>query len=325
MLADTRVVYLFIYVRDLERSREFYERTLGLEVIESDEECVKFDAGEVILALNRAADFGVQLPESRDNSTDIVFLVDDLAAMQASLEARGVEFIPAVWYSVGGIADFYDPDGHWLTLYQASEEALTWPSGQRISAVMRARERRNGHRPLVGPAATKAAESGELTLAGSELIYVFFFVPDADEAEVFYHEDLGLRDLEGGPCSQQTTDDEEGVIKYDTGGVLLTTHFFDGNRSEVEVAEHGCPPRDLDVLHMKGAAPAFYVRDVQHVVQAIAKKRPGFAPRISRSSIGVVATCEDPGGHMFFLYEPSEEALRLPSGRKISEILATPL
>lgn len=47
--------------------------------------------------------------------------------------------------------------------------------------------------------------------------------------------------LEGGPCSQQTIGDEDGV-KYDTGGLMVTTHFFDGNRNEIEVAEHGCSP-----------------------------------------------------------------------------------
>jgi catechol 2,3-dioxygenase-like lactoylglutathione lyase family enzyme len=322
MITDSRVVYLFVYVGDLDRSRAFYEDTLGLHVIEEDSASVKFDAGEVILALNRAGDYGIRLPDGRDNSTDIVFLVDDLRSAQAALEARGITFIPAVWYSVGGIADFYDPDGHWLTLYEPSEEAMTWPSGRRIEAVRATRKRRNGTLTSDG---IRAAREDELTLAGAEIIYVFFFVPDADEAEVFYNQDLGLRDLEGGPCSQETSDDEAGVIKYDTGGVILTTHFFDGNRNEVEVAEHGCPPRDLDVRHMKGTAPAFYVPDVEGALQAIAARRPGFAPQLSRSDIGVVATCEDPGGHMFFLYEPSKEALATPSGRKIQEILAAPL
>lgn len=324
MLADTRVVYLFMYVRDLARSRAFYADTLGMEVIEEDSGCVKFDAGEVILALNRAADWQIELPEGRDNSTDIVFLVDDLRVVQASLEARGIQFIPAVWYQVGGIADFYDPDGHWLTLYEPSEEAMDWPSGKRIAAVRRARERRNGSAPA--RAGTKGTSTGELTLAGCELIYTFFFVPDADEAQRFYGGELGLRDLEGGPCSQQTSGDEDGVIKYDTGGLMLTTHFFDGNRNEIEVAEHGCPPRDLDIAHMKGTAPAFYVRDVRDVVRSLAEKRPELRAELSEDEgVGVVATCEDPGGHMFFLYEPSEQALEKPSGRKINQILTTPL
>jgi len=196
MLTDSRVVYLFVYVSDLEVSRAFYEDTLGLRVIEEDPDCVKFDGGQVILALNRAADYGIDLP-GRDNSTDIVFLSDDLSAMRTALEARGVKFLPTAWYSVGGIADFYDPDGHWLTLYEPSEEAMGWPSGDRIAAVLRARQRSNGGAASPPPRPTSSNGQGRgLQLDGSEIFYVFFFVQDPDEALAFYHEDLGLRDLE---------------------------------------------------------------------------------------------------------------------------------
>src|SRR5215204_334561 len=143
MLTDSRVVYLFVYVRDLGESRAFYESTLGLQVIEEDKDCVKFDGGQVILALNRAADYGIDLPKGQDTSTDIVFLVDDLEAMRTALEQRGVSFLPTCWYQPGGIADFYDPDGHWLTLYEPSKEAMMWPSGDRIRALMSARQQRN--------------------------------------------------------------------------------------------------------------------------------------------------------------------------------------
>jgi catechol 2,3-dioxygenase-like lactoylglutathione lyase family enzyme len=319
MLTDARIVYLFLYVRDLAVARAFYADTLGLDVIEEDEGCVKLDAGQCILALNRAADYGIELPERRDNSTDIVFLVDDAEAVRAGLAKRGVRFLPTDRYQVGTIIDFYDPDGHWLTLYEVSEEALGWPSGERIAAL---REARNGRGPVAGP-----------TLAGSELVYIFFFVPDADEAESFYREFLGLSDLEGGPCSQQTTGDEDGVIKYDTGAPLLTTHFYvDAGRNAErapdgeEPDEHACPPRDLDARRMQGAAPAFLVPDVDRVVAELTVRRPSFAVRlVSRSdAVGIVYRCEDPSGHLFFLYEPSDAAARSPSGVKLAEIAATP-
>ena len=117
MLSNSRMVYLFIYVSDLARSREFYETKLGLRVIEEDEGCVKFDTGHVILALNRVADYpgyGIQLPAGNDGSADIVFLVEDVWEMRNSLSQRGVEFHPVDWYQPGGIADFYDPDGQRL-------------------------------------------------------------------------------------------------------------------------------------------------------------------------------------------------------------------
>lgn len=319
MLADSRLVYLFLYVRDLAVAREFYADVLGLEVLEEDGACVKFDAGQAILALNRAEDFGVVLPDRRDNSTDIVFLVDDVEAVRAGLEARGVRFLPTDHYSVGAIADFYDPDGHWLTLYETSEEAMTWPSGERIAAVI---AQRPAERPrIAGP-----------RLTGAELIYIFCFVDDPDASQGFYHEFLGLRDLEGGPCSKATTADEEGVIKYDTGGLIMTTHFFEDSGRNAdrapegeEIDEHACPPPDIDASRMEGAAPAFYVRDLEQVIEALQRKRPDFQPKLTRSDIGLVALCQDPSGHRFFLYEPSDEAMALPSGRKIEQILAAKL
>jgi catechol 2,3-dioxygenase-like lactoylglutathione lyase family enzyme len=100
MISDARMGYLFIYVSDLARSREFYETKLGLRVIEEDEGCVKFDCGHVILALNRAADFpafGIELPVGKDGSADIVFLVEDVWEMRNSLSLRGVQFHPVDW------------------------------------------------------------------------------------------------------------------------------------------------------------------------------------------------------------------------------------
>lgn len=77
---------------------------------------------------------------------------------------------------------------------------------------------------------------------------------------------------------------------------------------------------------MKGTAPAFYVRGVRDVVRSLAEKRPELRAEVSEDEgVGIVATYEDPGGHMLFLSEPSERALEMPSGRKINQILSTPL
>jgi catechol 2,3-dioxygenase-like lactoylglutathione lyase family enzyme len=311
MLEDARIVYLFVYVTDLARSRRFYEDALGLRVLTADEESVQYDCGEVILALNLADRYGITLPSERDNSTDVVWLVDDLYGLRESLAARGVHFNTPVEYEIGRLVDFYDPDNHWLTLYEPSEEAMSWPSGALIAAVQRAG---NGRSNGAGPR----------TLRDASLIYAFFFVPDAGETQAFYSA-LGLRDIEGGPCSQASNGDEEGVIKYATGGLMLTTHFYDQTLPPLEPDEHGCPPRILDLDHMKGVAPAFLVEDVQATVAAVQERRPGFRPRVESNGLGVIATCEDPGGHMLFLWEPSAAALEGPAGAKVREILATPL
>ncbi|MGA5299669.1 VOC family protein [Nucisporomicrobium flavum] len=313
MLTDPRVVYLFLYVRDMDVSRDFFERTLGLRVLEEDAQSVKYDTGEVILALNRASDFGVTLPGEHDHSTDIVFLVDDVDRARAALEARGVTFTETHRYEIGAITDFYDPDGHWFTLYETSEESLTWPSGDRIEAV-RALSHRRGE-------STVAADDG-FTLDGKPLIYLFLFVRDADEAFALYSQTLGIRDLEGGPCSRASTADEEGVVKYDTGGIILTTHSLETVREEEEIIDHPCPPRTVNPVEMGGKAVVLHAPDIEVTVKNLREKGVDFPEGVVRSGIGATARFVDPSGHVFFLYEPSPESLRLPSGEVLRRVLA---
>ena len=54
MLDDLCAIYLFLYVKDISTSRRFYEETLGLPILELEDRAVKYDAGEIILALNVA-------------------------------------------------------------------------------------------------------------------------------------------------------------------------------------------------------------------------------------------------------------------------------
>lgn len=332
MLTDHRIVYLFLYVKDLAVSRDFFERALRLRVIEEDADSVKYDAGEVILALNRAADYNIRLADEHDHSTDIVFLVDSVDHARAALEARGIRFTETHRYEIGAITDFYDPDGHWFTLYETSEESLTWPSGDRIQAV---RALYNGGRtggrpehptaPAVEPSKSAEADLGSFTLDGKPLIYLFLFVRDADEASEVYGQRLGLHDLEGGPCSRASTADEEGVVKYDTGGVILTTHSLETVREEEEIIDHPCPPRTVNPKEMHGKAVVFYVPDIEVAVKELSDKGIQFARGITRSGIGAIAEFEDPSRHAFYLYEPSPEALSTPSGAKLARILATQL
>jgi catechol 2,3-dioxygenase-like lactoylglutathione lyase family enzyme len=310
MITGSRIVYLFLYVRDLETSRKFYESTLGLRVIEEDADAVKFDGGQIIIALNRAEDYGIELPSERDHSTDIVFLVDSVDEGRAALEARGVSFTETHRYEIGAITDFYDPDGHWFTLYETSDEAMTWPSGDRIGVVRKLSS--NGD-----------AKGAGFRLDGKPVIYLFLFVRDAKEAFDLYAGRLGLRDLEGGPCSRASTADEEGVVKWDTGGVILTTHALETVREEDEIIDHPCPPRTVNPTRMGGKAVVFHSPDIERSVAELTAGGVRFRNGISRSAIGATAAWEDPSGHAFFLYEPSESALQQPSGVKLQEILAT--
>jgi catechol 2,3-dioxygenase-like lactoylglutathione lyase family enzyme len=337
MLADMKMVYLFLYVSDLARSREFYETKLGLRVIEEDTNCVKFDTGHVILALNRVADYpvyGIHLPQGKDGSADIVFLVEDVWLMRNSLIQRGVDFHPVDWYQPGGIADFYDPDGHWLSLYQPSAEAMTWPSGDRIRAVVNLRRGADAERGIdrfgVAPRPIERRNDFDHALVargldGCELIYLFLFVFDARAAQHFYYDTLGLRAIEGGPCSQLSNGDEEGVVKYDGGGIIVATHHIEPQRTPEEVEEHLCPPRELVEGRLKSVAPVFHVADLEAASGALRASHPELSLRRADGEVGRIAALDDPSGHLLFLYEPSAQAMTWPSGRKLAEILALPL
>src|SRR5689334_19512498 len=135
VLAQAPVVSLVLYVDDMSASREFYERCLGLRVVECDDDTVTCDAGGITLSLKLASGHGVTLAGRHDDASDIVFMVDDFDTMREALKRRGVEFMRQRIYDVGAVTDFYDPSGHRLMIYQPSQEALAWPSGQKLRDV----------------------------------------------------------------------------------------------------------------------------------------------------------------------------------------------
>lgn len=319
VLAEARVGYLILYVYDVAESRDFYERRLGLRVIEADEDTVKLDAGRVILALHRAADYGITLAGRRDDASDVVFLVDDLNAARADLEARGVSFIRRRTYEIGRVTDFYDPNGHRLMIYEPSATALSWPSAQKLREVWQACGR--GGAALIGPAAAPAGAGG---LDGKPLVYLFMFVPSSAEADAFYEGALGLRPIERVHCCNPACPPEEkGIAKYDVGGMLLTTHHI--HRSPV-VDDFGrvYSPRALDPEHTRGIAPVFLVSDIAGVVERLRERGVRFTQEPVKSQIGDVARLEASTGHAFFLYQPWAEVLKWPAGAKVGEILGTP-
>lgn len=319
VLAASPIVYIILYVSDLAVSRDFYERKLGLRVIEEDNDAVKYDAGLVILMLNRASDYGITLAPGRHEFAEVVFLVDDANAMRAALQARGVELGTAFPCDPGIICDFYDPDGHWLTLYEPNKASMRWPSGEKIRKVWLAAGR--GNAPVIGPAAEFEENPTEWRLDGKPILYLFLFIRNPEEAQVFYNHTMGLLDLEGGPCSTGKGGDEDGVIKYSGGGTMLTTHRVWETRT-AEDLEHPCPPRLFDPTHMGTMATVFHVDDIEQTLQSLIASGIPFRSGIMRSDIGAIAKFTDPSQHTFYLYQPSADALRTPSGVKIQEILA---
>jgi catechol 2,3-dioxygenase-like lactoylglutathione lyase family enzyme len=284
MLAGSSLVYIFAYVRDLRRSRRFYEDKLRLRVVEEDSESVKYSAGGLMIALNEAARYGVQLSGDPDDTSLIVFHVDNVDNGVQELTRTGVEFGETLRYEIGATASFYDPDGHCLTLYEPSEEAMSWASGSKLASLIDASGYPAGAR---GP-----------TLTASPVTYLFLFVRDVEEAAEFYQEKLGLTVLEEDPGA--------GVVKYDAGSVILSTHLIGGDAFCAVDVEAALP---------KTIAAVLMTDDVAGRVAGLTARGVHFDEPLKDSVIGTTARFSDPSGHIWYLYEPSQQALASPSGK----------
>ena len=122
MLESARAM-AFVPATDLGRARDFYERVLGLEVLDVSGFACVFRVGGATL---RVALVGELSPQP---FTVFGWSVGAIGETMAGLAARGVEFLryegmdqdPAgVWTTPGGdqIAWFRDPDGNVLSLTQ---------------------------------------------------------------------------------------------------------------------------------------------------------------------------------------------------------------
>lgn len=325
LLAESRIVQLIVYVHNLADSRSFYADQLGLRIIEQDSQSVKFDVGKSILCLNEASAHNLTLSSKRDDSSDTVFLVDDLEGMCAALGKRGVVFARYRTYEIGAVVDFYDPNGHRLMLFQPSEKSMKSPSSDKLRAVWRSCGR--GGTELIGPAAESIVASvkdlEEWGLDGKPLIYFFVFIKDRREAIDFYETRLGLRVLERTHCcNEECPSEEKGVVKYDGGGLILSTHHLHGHYAVLD--DHGNPygADEFEPELAKGVAPVFHVTDLDEAIQDSAKRGLQFSYVALNSLPGITARFEAPSGHLYYLYQPSPEAFAGPGGAKLEHILA---
>ena len=117
-----------VAVSDLTRARDFYERGLGLEPIEQEEEGSRYRcAGGTGIFVYLSA-------ENAGSTTATVagWFVDDLEATMADLGSRGVAFehydMPGIKTDANGVFDagdfraawFKDPDGNTFAVTQRS-------------------------------------------------------------------------------------------------------------------------------------------------------------------------------------------------------------
>lgn len=114
---------LFLATADAERSRKFYERVLGLELVADEEPALVFKVGDSMLRIQKV-DRVVAAPY-----TALGWAVSDIRQTVRDLFSAGINFerYPGmnqddhgIWQAPSGalIAWFQDPDGHVLSLTQ---------------------------------------------------------------------------------------------------------------------------------------------------------------------------------------------------------------
>lgn len=110
---------VWLYVKDLSQSRNFYENILGLKFKFQDQAWVEYDLGQTTFAiLQRPADKGPIKPQK----THIMFQVDNIANFKQILQQYSVKLISEIRNEpYGKLLTFEDPNGHWLELFEPAK------------------------------------------------------------------------------------------------------------------------------------------------------------------------------------------------------------
>ena len=109
-----------LFVEDLAAAREFYQRVFGLPIHFEDNDSTVFNFGNLVinlLVVSQAPELiGPAAVAGPDAGSRMQFSieVDDVDAMAADLQSRGVELLNGPMDRPWGIrtASFRDPDGH---------------------------------------------------------------------------------------------------------------------------------------------------------------------------------------------------------------------
>jgi catechol 2,3-dioxygenase-like lactoylglutathione lyase family enzyme len=133
--AIARVLETALYVEDLDRAVEFFRTVMGLTpMVEAPDRLVALDAGgaTVLLLFQRGATTaglrspsGWIPPHDGAGPVHLAFAIDDVAAWEAHLAARGVAIESRVSWERGGVSLYFrDPDGHSIEVATPG----TWPT-----------------------------------------------------------------------------------------------------------------------------------------------------------------------------------------------------
>ena len=113
---NLRASHVWLYVRDIERSISFYQKVLGLELAGTFPHGALFRSGEILIGIHsEEAD-----RRSKPGGTLIVLQTDDIGRSHEMLKKRGIKFLREHVQTepFGSVADFLDPDGYLLEIWQ---------------------------------------------------------------------------------------------------------------------------------------------------------------------------------------------------------------
>ncbi|MEM8484330.1 MAG: VOC family protein [Bacteroidota bacterium] len=120
MLTSYPITNLVFFVKDLEQTRQFYSNVLGMEMQETaghEGAFLTAESGSLILVF-------IPAEEAPGQSPVVVFGLDGgIEDLVEALVKQNVEIVvPVSEAPDGGLtADFVDPDGHVLSLYQPAD------------------------------------------------------------------------------------------------------------------------------------------------------------------------------------------------------------
>ena len=111
-----RVDFVSFLTQDIERAKEFYAGTLGLEIESEGDSDMEFRLGQVTLDVFDPSSIGEPFAPTL---AGFALRVPDVDAARAELEAKGVQFDgETIVTSVCKQAWFKDPDGNRLMLHR---------------------------------------------------------------------------------------------------------------------------------------------------------------------------------------------------------------
>jgi predicted enzyme related to lactoylglutathione lyase len=110
-----RLSYVWLYVKDTERSLRFYGDVLGLKTVETFPHGALLNGGGVLLGIHQEE--GDR--KSQPGGTVINLTTKNIKNKCLALQRKGIKFLTGIQKAgYGQVASFRDPDGYVLELWQ---------------------------------------------------------------------------------------------------------------------------------------------------------------------------------------------------------------